>query len=130
MAKQIYTDKEYFDEKFGTIDKNFNTVINRLDNLNNNKIPSIEERVDCLEERNKIHDEIKKTFWRRYQRTIEIVGVILAFLGLFYMNQSNKQLIKDVREGVQTTNTYMAPNRSASHPAITKDTINKARSKK
>lgn len=114
------------------LELSFKTVNEKLDRIEqhvketNGTVKEHEERIDCLEERNKIDDEIKKTFWRRYKRTIEIVGVLVAFATLFYMNQSNKVLIKDVKQDVETTNTYIAPTRSFS-PYVRKDTINESR---
>ena len=58
-GEKLYTDRDYFDRMFASIDDNFVEVKGRLDNINNNKIPSMEGRLGCLEERNKIDDEIK-----------------------------------------------------------------------
>jgi len=107
--RDIYTDRDYFDDKFKTISNSFDGIIKRLDKLNNDKIPIIEKRIDCLEKINDIDDEIKKRWWQKYKRTIEIAGIIVAFLTLFYMNWSDKHLIKQVREETCVTNQILAP---------------------
>ena len=112
-GEKLYTDRDYFDRMFASIDDNFVEVKGRLDKLNNMKIPTIEERLGCLEERNKIDDEIKKRWWIKYRRVIELIAVGIAFISLIVVNFFDLKLQRQVKQEVQTTNTYIAPVRSA-----------------
>ena len=112
-GEKLYTDRDYFDRMFASIDDNFVEVKGRLDNINNNKIPSMEGRLGCLEERNKIDNEIKKRWWVKYKRAIELIAVGIAFISLIVVNFSDLKLQRQVKQEVQTTNTYIAPVRSA-----------------
>jgi hypothetical protein len=109
VMSNIYTDKEYFDDKFKTINEKFTTVISRLDSINNNRIPKIEERLGCIEKRNDIDDEIKKRWWVKYKRTLETLGVIIAFGTLLLINWSEKKKTKDLEEKVGITNQILTP---------------------
>jgi hypothetical protein len=109
VMSNIYTDKEYFDDKFKTINEKFTTVISRLDSINNNRIPKMENRLDCLEKRNDIDDEIKKRWWVKYKRTLETLGVVIAFGTLLLINWSEKKKTKDLEEKVGITNQILAP---------------------
>lgn len=109
MNNKMYTDRDYFDEKFTNINGKFGEVISRLDNLNKSRIPKIEERLECIELTHKVDDEVQKRWWVKYKRTLETIAVIIAFLTLFYMNWSDKHLIKQVKQKAETTNQILVP---------------------
>jgi len=110
--RDIYTDRDYFDRMFASIDDNFVEVKGRLDKINNNKIPSMEGRLGCLEERNKIDDEIKKRWWVKYKRTLETMAVVIAFLALLYMNWNEKRKTTEIEKTVKGIKIELTPNRS------------------
>jgi hypothetical protein len=111
MSKAIYNDRDYFDTKFKTINDQFGDVIVRLDKINNNKIPDIENRVGCLEKKNEIKEEIEKNWWRRHKRFLERAGVIIAFLSLIYMSWKDRQITKDAKKNTELTNQILEPER-------------------
>jgi len=110
--EKLYTDRDYFDRMFASIDDNFVEVKGRLDKINNNKIPSMEGRLGCLEERNKIDDEIKKRWWVKYKRTLETMAVVIAFLALLYMNWNEKRKTTEIEKTVKGIKIELTPNRS------------------